>query len=117
MTHDELRKLALAASPGPWSASAAVPASGFMAQVFGRPGGGPQHECGEGDEISLAVLDGPAERGTANAAFIAAANPAAVLALLDENARLRQALEQAFAYVQSAIPVLRAANPSGEEKP
>jgi hypothetical protein len=80
MSDEELRQLALAATPGPWENS-------YVDQH--------RVQCrGAGDEIvdtRYASEKPPAER-KANALFIAAANPTAVLALLDENVRLREAL-------------------------
>jgi hypothetical protein len=92
-----LRALAEKATPGPWSASEADEGKGFVAQVFGAESSEPQYESGEGDSLSVACLDGPDERGTRNAAYIAAAHPAAVLALLDEAERLTAALATARA--------------------
>ena len=87
MNNEELRQLALAATPGPWnlgltSDEIRMVLSGDSyichVQVHQTP-----RACGEWQE----------RERIANAAYLAAANPAAVLALLDENARLREALE------------------------
>jgi hypothetical protein len=71
VTHDELRALALAATPGPWSAHER-PYMGWDIDPI-EPG-----------------LRGMLER-EADARYIAAANPATVLALLDDLTRLRAA--------------------------
>ncbi len=92
-----LREAAGKATPGPWTMCDADPHFSYSAQVFGVPGSEPHLQTGEGDELSVAVLDGPAERGTANARYIAAAHPAAVLSLLDRLARVEAALATARA--------------------
>ena len=84
--HTELRKLAEAATPGPWSVSDhEVRTSAFVrAPKFGHVCNAPVsvHNFGDGNSQD------PARK---NIAFIAAANPETVLALLAERDRLREA--------------------------
>jgi len=82
--HAELARLAEAATPGTW---AVCPSSSW---VVGAEGGGAVCVMQE------PFLDRTADANVANAAFIAAANPAAVLALLAENAALRARPEPAL---------------------
>ena len=81
--HNELRALALAATPGPWRVG-----RGSKSRVYA-----PYHVQPDGHAIArtygselngigVADLTGPVN--IADAAYIAAANPATVLALLDE---------------------------------
>lgn len=72
--YEELRALAEAATPGPWDWRANME-EGFV--VHERPAG------------TIYSFSNSKE----NAAFIAAANPATVLALLAENGRLKETLE------------------------
>lgn len=87
--HTELRKLAEAATPGPWSVSDhEVRTSAFVrAPKFGHVCNAPVsvHNFGDGNSQD------PARK---NIAFIAAANPETVLALLAERDRLRELLVQ-----------------------
>ena len=89
LDHAALRALAEAATPGPWTLSADGPPPDIIA----------------GMSVVACTLpsDRTRDEDTANAAYIAAANPAAVLALLDEVERLREALDK-------ALPCLVAAN-------
>lgn len=75
----ELRRLAEVATPGPWQAS-------FDQSEVASP-------CGDGsyDLVCAAIANGATD--PKNAAFIAAANPAAILALLDCVASAEAALE------------------------
>lgn len=75
--HAELARLAEAATPGTW---AVCPSSSW---VVGAEGAGALCVMQE------PFLDRTADANVANAAFIAAANPATVLALIAENAALR----------------------------
>ena len=88
-----LRQLAEAATPGPWRTDS----------MGGRPGI-------EADGLSVVVVQDPEipadeagvwgeNDGANNAAYIAAANPQAILALLDERDALRAALDMAKVYV------------------
>lgn len=88
MTETELRKLAEAATPGPW-----VTMDGVHSLWIDAPEKG-QHIA----DVFRHIKNQP--NGFPNAAFIAAANPTAVLALLDELTALRakvKALEDALA--------------------
>ncbi|RXZ42654.1 ead/Ea22-like family protein [Crenobacter cavernae] len=90
----ELRTLAEAATPGPWSSDKAIPARGFCAQVWDLHG------------RALVTHDSVSERASVDCAYIAAANPATILALLDELAlrdeRIAE-LEQDRATLANAI--------------
>ena len=77
----ELRRLAEAATPGPWEWDDNHARPGLR---HGRSFGGVLFRCG--------ALYGP---DAADAAFIAAANPAVVLALLDRLAHMREARDNA----------------------
>ena len=81
----ELRRLAQAATPGPWVATTVVTSIGVCHKVGPFPGKTtehpPRHACLYVDYESA---DNPADREIyANASFIAAANPAAISELLD----------------------------------
>jgi len=80
---EQLRALALAATPGPWITKdwASTDSDGAI-NVCGTSVMAPQALCG----IFTVALEGD---GTEDIDFIAAANPAAILALLDEMAELR----------------------------
>ena len=90
---NHLRRVAEAATLGPWTATAwnGTEEGGWAAI-------GPHH-LGEIDED-----DGPGspsfDKAMADAAFIAAANPAAVLELLDRIAALEALLREALPYVR-----------------
>lgn len=105
MNTDELRRLAQAATPGEWE------------QYLYEDHDGPPAcddigvQASNTDAHALEVLctmewssshprDFTRDQATANAAYIAAAHPAAVLALLDDVDRLRAALREA---VQQAV--------------
>jgi hypothetical protein len=94
--HDELERLARVATPGPWAYADNAPVSYGSAWVNSP------------DVKNLAVCDGTRRSEThgfclkmdkdeneRNAAFIAAANPATILALLSANREMREALETA----------------------
>lgn len=85
LDHAALRALADAATPGPWALSADGPPPDIIA----------------GMSVVACTLpsDRTRDEDTANAAYIAAAHPAAVLALLDENARMREALHLAEQFI------------------
>ena len=73
----ELKRLAEAAGGDEWTFDVAIPERGFCAQVWD----------GEGND----VLTGRAtDRGSAVAAFVSTANPAAVLELIADVDRLRR---------------------------
>lgn len=100
MTNEELQELkalALNATPGPWfesdwevdDGSNKTTVESHFAEVL-HPG---QSNIWPGGVGSMRIADCEAgERPVADAAFIAAANPAAILALIDEIADLRAAL-------------------------
>ena len=80
MTNDELRRLAEAATPGEWFASGKKEI-GYISKA---------------DDQSCGMLISLADANThEDAAYIAAANPSRILALLDEVERLRIALYRA----------------------
>lgn len=84
MTND-LREKAEAATPGPWEATDGVVWIDTREQVC--CGRGYQECCGEPDVIG--GQEKVADTNAPNAAYIAAANPAAIIALLDELDALR----------------------------
>ena len=85
-----LRALAKAATPGPWEAEGDYKSPDIIA----------------GDLVVAVTIasDMKPPVNKANAEFIAAANPAAVLALLDEVARLRDLLGRVLASLETHIP-------------
>lgn len=86
-TDEELRKLAEAATPGEWKARAAY---------------GPLNRVRASDGMLLAELsnsDWPGENAEANTRFIAAANPAVILGLLDQLEAARGALKEVARHV------------------
>ena len=87
MNTAELRKLAEAATPGPWITKdwASTDADGAI-NVCGTSVMAPQSLCG----IFTVALEGD---GTNDVEYIAAANPAAILKLLEINAELAKALK------------------------
>ena len=89
MTTDELKKLAEAATPGPWIANdwANTDSDGSI-NVCGISVTAPNSLCG----IFTVALEGD---GTNDVDYIAAANPAAILKLLAINAELVEALSDA----------------------
>lgn len=99
---DELRKAAEAATPGPWQqhlVDDTTVTSTTLDVCCTFPDGG------RNDDVDFAA---PVEQHEANAAYIAAANPKAILELLDriaaleaENARLREALTDLTEFVVS----------------
>ena len=90
----ELRRLAEAATPGPWEWDDNHARPGLR---HGRSFGGVLFRCG--------ALYGP---DAADAAFIAAANPAVVLALLDRLAHMTEARDNARAEVERLAAVVEA---------
>lgn len=83
MTHEELRKLAEAATPGPWEWLSFTSRNSYFPIMA--------------ENQKIMVCDagfGKAEKATNNSAYIAAANPQQVIALLDEIAQLRAEVEQ-----------------------
>ncbi|MGX1587296.1 Lar family restriction alleviation protein [Brevundimonas diminuta] len=85
--HAELARLAEAATPGPWVADVSSAKSYASVRVVN----GPATRTGKATILRMqtALNSQHAEEALADAAFIAAANPATVLALLAENAALR----------------------------
>ncbi len=82
---EELRRLAEAATPGPWRECGADRGGCACGQVWSISLDCPVAEVWQGDD----VIGEPEQGAMANAAFIAKANPAAIISLLDENAQLR----------------------------
>ena len=76
--HAELRRLAIAATPGPWTADG---------DLVAQPRGHYRIPICGGDQCNFLI--------PVDAEFIAAANPMTVLALLDEVDRLRALLGEA----------------------
>ena len=89
--HAELRRLAEAATPGPWKHESQKDESGSYQTVQWVMAGDPEWAHVLVAEDHATVLHGPHVEipAEANAAYIAAANPATILSLLDEIDRLR----------------------------
>jgi len=85
--HTELREKALAATPGPWEAT--------------KTAWGMTLDDHDGAMIFIETCGVTYSADPADAEFIAAANPAVVLSLLDENDRLRAAITEALGVVRS----------------
>jgi hypothetical protein len=89
---DELKKLAEQATPGPWEAGECgahlVMAGPTLESKRGHIKGGRGQIC------EMEDMDFSPAKQKANARFIAAANPAAVLALLERMKRLEGTLEK-----------------------
>lgn len=112
---NELRRLAQAATPGPWEATTVVTSIGACHKVGPFPGKTtehpPRHACLYVDYESA---DNPADREIyANASFIAAANPAAISELLD---RLEAAEKERDAARKCADMLALALNTSNHER-
>ena len=77
-----LEELAKAATPGPWTAedSSKPPMRSFLIQSGGRV---VARYLSFDDHLAFAHRDAEPERVSANAAYIAAANPETVLALIE----------------------------------
>lgn len=92
MSLEDLRALAEAATPGPWEAYFTQHGDPFVSEAGRGWFGALTVEPGEDDQqlgIAARVATGPADYGRANCLFIAAANPAVVMALIDELAEYR----------------------------
>jgi hypothetical protein len=74
---EQLRALALAATKGPWTMDIGEEGCAF-------PNQWPTIQSDDREVIGTEGFYGDLEEDKANAAFVAAANPAAILALLDE---------------------------------
>ncbi|SEJ52938.1 hypothetical protein SAMN04244572_04353 [Azotobacter beijerinckii] len=89
-----LKRLAEAATPGPWAYEAHGDTGeygvGFLLDEDDQPVEGRQ----EPGEMLVAEPVAPEVSGATNAAFIAAANPSAILALITEVERLREVLAE-----------------------
>lgn len=83
----DLRALAEAATPGPWEAQGGL--------VVAQPGPLAKYVCDAFDEPQASERD---------ASFIAAANPAAILALLDERDALAAKVERVEARARRCRP-------------
>lgn len=83
---DTLRKRAEAATPGPWACTRSIPQEGFECfWIKAQP-----HPAMRGFSREIGTVNGPInDESEATADFIAAANPTAVIALLDEITALR----------------------------
>lgn len=83
MTHEELRKLAEAATPGPWEWLSFTSRNSYFPIMA------------ENQKIMVCDVGfGKAEKAAANSAYIAATDPKQVIALLDEIVQIRAELEQ-----------------------
>ncbi|MDI2345926.1 ead/Ea22-like family protein [Pseudomonas aeruginosa] len=96
--HAELRRLAKAATPGPWTL--------YVPEDYQGPEELPGYgvECAEGRAIVWGALE--PETGCQfdrDAEFIAAANPKAILALLDEIDRLKAENEALRGALQAVV--------------
>lgn len=93
----ELRRLAEAATPGPWTSGGLPIGDGPLPQaayVFGP----------DGDSfVDVQWNPGRNNDQYADAAYIAAANPKAILELLDERDRLREALDKGLDLVERSL--------------
>lgn len=87
----KLKELAERASSGDWSFSPCVADKHFLGQVW------------SGSDESLCIMDHMTEQANADGAFIAAANPQAILGLIAEVERLRSALQAVHAEVDGNI--------------
>ena len=107
---DELRKLAMAATPGPW-----YHCQPFKTVPAQRTIHGPVpaervdyvstwHGMGTptGHSVVINMAGRESHVRSENMAFIAAANPVTVLAILDENSRLRTALKNVLPHAWGA---------------
>jgi Ead/Ea22-like protein len=96
MTHDELRALALAATPGEWHVRGVSYPERAQPEIYA-------------DNRKVARINNsktmPAPESDRNADYIAAANPATVLALLDDLSRIRAAA-RAFAEARTEAALL-----------
>jgi len=98
MNIEELKRLAEAATPGPWEydhGCIADNGKAIISEYFVRL---------DGDDVSIAadIIDPESCRPSkSNAAYIAAANPAAVLELIAEIDRLRKANDRAQAEIRA----------------
>ena len=91
--HNHLRELAQKATPGPWRFiwERSEPEGSYPVGIERDHGGYPGRE----GWVVRFDDDWSTDQGT-NGAYIAAANPSTVLALLDENDRLREALQRLY---------------------
>ena len=94
MTHQDLKEAAMKATPGPWFNEGNTIWIDAREQVCCGRGG--QECCGSPDIIGGQEQIG--EAGTADAHFIALANPTRVLALIEENERMRATLKGCYWY-------------------
>lgn len=88
MTATELKKLAEAATPGPWIAGGASVTAKETEDCSG---------------LDAKLKGGNGQQNARNSRYIAAANPAAILKLLAINAELVEALDELVEIVQHAI--------------
>lgn len=110
----ELRRLAEAATPGPWKECGHARGGCSCGMVWSRAADLPVAEAWRGDQEAPE----PAEGSKANAAFIAAANPSAILSLLDELEQYRKDAERyRWLREQEAEQGLAVLHVSGWERP
>lgn len=103
MDTSELKKAAQAATPGPWYASDAFADNGEFSGV---------DIVSQGGTVLLSEDDGP---GGLDAYYIAAANPAAVLALIESHEQLVVALRETMAAASGYLDDEHGVPPDGKE--
>lgn len=102
--HTDLRRLAEAATPGPWSNTPNTSAGQVWVEVP-KPKQGLFRNRGVLEPIFHVRTDAEYAQRARDAAFIAAANPRVVLSLLEERDALRKECSDLRAAVREAIAV------------
>lgn len=102
---NELKALAMAATPGPWMYWAQEGQSSTGKYLHSFCAGESYHDPDDRHTCIGETRHADDKQSCANAQFIAAANPSAVLALIEENERLREALEHAHGYYYGNWPL------------
>ena len=92
LTLDKLRELALAATPGPWVRVDPPWGQSDWVVATSSPSGDPHGGTSVCDCDMLIDRADTDDRSHENAAFIAAANPATVIAMIDEIRRLKRTI-------------------------
>jgi len=95
---EALKKLAEKATPGPWRVGKFMPA-----ETIGRH----QVMAIDGQNFPYVILEGNQnfiEEAECNAAYAAAANPAAILELLEQRRLLLEALKESYEYIAAQKP-------------
>ena len=101
----DLERLARAATPGPWTIDEAPrPAGSINATVDGR---NVQVASADGQAAMFDMRAEPHAVQHANAAFIAAANPTAVIALIERVRELEAGLGEALSTINHLLPNAR----------